>query len=489
MADEQKQSSSSDSDDQQPGPSRPRARTSEETSPPDLLPQRTESPKPSTSGLQIHRRSSSSSGSQNEGRPQSSPRIGDKRKQSSSRSSRSRKDKKTRLDSSSSNPKSSSTSSEGLPHDPGLVAPRRASLPGEPGIPSESLFKVKTGTLNQLKDVVMKNTQVIECDKANVNEILKESFGVEKLQSVGKGSFGEVFVCNSSKTHQWLALKVYYAFFNREKVTYGLEDIGKQKAREALVKSLHEIIVMKALKGHKNFAVYLDHFMINNEIYIVMEMETGTLKQQIERRFPNGMNEDHTKYWFLQMAEGIAYMHGIGIVHGDAHCGNVLIRQLNDGSTVCKWTDFGGSELLPWAHQNIDGWIDSERKSRKQFRPGSKRLRKVLEQETNKIDLKIVSDEESDRVTDLAILGDILNALFTGNLDDIDGLDEIGSMPQEQFVQKDTPTLYRPMTQPAKDLLWKLLQNGRQRQLDTADEVIQHPWFNHPGVDPGFERV
>ena len=487
MADEQKQSSSSGSDDHQPGPSRPRVRTPEETSPSDLLP---ESPQPSTSGLQTHRRSRSSSGSQNEGRPQSSPRIGDKRKQSSSPSPRARKDKKTRLDSSSSNPKSSSTSSEGLPHDPGRVAPRRAALPGEPGMPSESLLKVKAGTLDRLKDVVMKNTQVIECDKANVNEILKESFGLEKLNKVGEGASGEVFVCNNSKTHQWLALKVYHAFPNDDLVTYELEDIRKQEVREALVTALHEIIVMKALKGQKNFAVYLDHFMINNEIYIVMEMETGTLNKQIVNRFSEGMNENQAKYWFHQMAQGIAYMHRIGITHGDAHSGNVLIRQINDGSTVCKWTDFGESKFLPRAHEKIDGWIDSQRKSRKQFPPDSKRLRKILKQETNKIDLEILSSmlEENELLTEMNLLGNDLNELFSGNFN-ADDLDEITEMSREDFVHNDRLASDSLLTRRAKDLLWKLLQDGSHGEVITAEEMIQHPWFKHPGVDPGFQNV
>ena len=215
--------------------------------------------------------------------------------------------------------------------------------------------RIKRGTFNELKDSVIKNTRIVSCKKSEVEGIMRDNFMIEKLHKVGTGLNGSVFVCRRVGQHEWLALKKYDGL---KDYSGKIKDIGKNSnARDALVISLREVIVMKALKGHEYCAVYFEHFIIRNDIYIVMEMENGTLKSQIKGRFKNGMLEIKAKYWFFQMVKGLAFMHQIGIAHCDVHSGNVLIRKQSDQSTICKWTDFGLSLFLDHAksaHRRMD---------------------------------------------------------------------------------------------------------------------------------------
>ena len=54
-------------------------------------------------------------------------------------------------------------------------------------------------------------------------------------------------------------------------------------------------------------------------------------------------DEDQVANWYEDLREGLAYIHGQGIVHRDLTLENVLIG--SDGRAVL--TDFGVSKILP----------------------------------------------------------------------------------------------------------------------------------------------
>ena len=215
------------------------------------------------------------------------------------------------------------------------------------------------GSLNALKNTIVKYTRVETCETdwrgEAVGKLERDTFGIEMLWIIGGGAFGEVQAAKRIKDNELLAVKVYFA--QHERLTELKDDAH---ARNSLVLLLHEIIVMKILRGKAYFVQILDHFIINERIYLVMEMEDDTLSHQLGF-YPNGMPEAKARKWFFQMTDGIAYMHKIGITHGDIHAGNIMIRKLYDGTTLCKYTDFGVSRFLPHAHENIKGWMSAER--------------------------------------------------------------------------------------------------------------------------------
>jgi len=58
--------------------------------------------------------------------------------------------------------------------------------------------------------------------------------------------------------------------------------------------------------------------------------------------------------WLYQVAEGLAYLHDEGIVHGDLHGGNILL----DGKKSARLTDFGMAlvaEAIPYTNLSIHG--------------------------------------------------------------------------------------------------------------------------------------
>ena len=348
------------------------------------------------------------------------------------------------------------------------------------------------GTLRDLKDIVVKYTRIQSCDPGNPDEmrrIERDVFNYDLIQpKIGGGAFGEVFAANRVRSDQLFAVKVYFANYDKAD---DLKD--NPQAWNGLIKSLHEIIVMKALKGHPYFAQIADHFIINDRIYIVMEMEDGTLSSQISN-YPNGMREDKCRAWFYQMAHGLAYMHRIGITHGDIHSGNILIRKLNNGSTICKWTDFGMSKFIhPRCYQNIRGWISAEQDLYKGGHIGhrspkeshaTKRLRDIWIQEARTIVLQKASQDDIAR--DVSKLGRLLLNML-GNCG-ISYEDDISRMTQEEFLQLEVQSSRVLLSREAKDLLWTLLQEDDENRI-TSEQMIRHRWFLHPGFEPHLRTV
>ena len=109
-------------------------------------------------------------------------------------------------------------------------------------------------------------------------------------------------------------------------------------------------------------------------------MEHGSLRQYLRRRIASGQLSDveltlATNNWvssrrfatrnypltwqfvslqLWQIAEGLAYLHSEGLVHGDLHAGNVLV----DDDESARITDFGMtiiSEGTPYNYWSIHG--------------------------------------------------------------------------------------------------------------------------------------
>ncbi|KAJ7590440.1 kinase-like domain-containing protein [Mycena floridula] len=72
----------------------------------------------------------------------------------------------------------------------------------------------------------------------------------------------------------------------------------------------------------------------------------GTITVFLAKEDP-GKTWSRTKYLF-QIASGLHYLHSKGVVHGDLHCGNILI----DDDGVARITDFGRARILNDAAYN-----------------------------------------------------------------------------------------------------------------------------------------
>ena len=151
-----------------------------------------------------------------------------------------------------------------------------------------------------------------------------------KLEFIGKGQGGTLV--NKVKS---LINKEYYAL---KKITV---DYNNEKQNEC---NKNEIEIFKTL-NHPNLIKYVTSYIKKGTLNIIMEYaDGGDLTNQI-KKYKNEnkkIEEDLIWYWFLQICQGIRYMHSKKIIHRDIKCQNIFLTKEN----IVKLGDFGISKVL-----------------------------------------------------------------------------------------------------------------------------------------------
>ncbi len=151
-----------------------------------------------------------------------------------------------------------------------------------------------------------------------------------KTDFIGKGSGGTlVYKVKSLNNGQYYALKKVTIYFNNE----GKNDESK-----------NEIEIFKTL-NHPNLIKYETSYIKKGTLNIIMEYaDGGDLTNQLKKHKNENkkIDEDLIWYWFLQICQGIRYMHSKRIIHRDIKCQNIFLT--SEG--IIKLGDFGISKLL-----------------------------------------------------------------------------------------------------------------------------------------------
>ena len=134
------------------------------------------------------------------------------------------------------------------------------------------------------------------------------------LKPIGQGKFSIVFKAEKMDTGDLVALKCIKIF--------DMTDVKQRK------KWLKEVKLLQSL-DHPNIIRYLDSFIENNDLYIVVEWaEKGDLKYIVKRAIKEDSHLDENKIWeyISQMAEALSHMHSKRIMHRDLKPANIFIN-------------------------------------------------------------------------------------------------------------------------------------------------------------------
>ncbi|KNC51933.1 uncharacterized protein AMSG_12140 [Thecamonas trahens ATCC 50062] len=146
----------------------------------------------------------------------------------------------------------------------------------------------------------------------------------EIIEKVGRGSYGSVFKGMSKATGAVVAIK-----------TLALEE------GEDLEDVINEIRILKQC-DHPNIVKYFGSYMVDDDLWIVMEFCDGGSVLDIYEALDSPLAEAQIAYIVRESFKGLLYLHENGMIHRDIKGGNVLLT--SDGRVLLA--DFGVSAIL-----------------------------------------------------------------------------------------------------------------------------------------------
>jgi serine/threonine protein kinase len=144
------------------------------------------------------------------------------------------------------------------------------------------------------------------------------------IRSLGRGAFGQVVEARDTVLERPVAIKRLPAAATIPAL-----------ARRAL---LHEARLASSA-GRAAVQIF-DLLDVGTECWLVMELIPGG---SLASRMSNGINELEAAAIGVSAADRLAELHDVGIVHGDIHAGNLLLRRPDD----VAYSDFGLAKLRP----------------------------------------------------------------------------------------------------------------------------------------------
>ncbi|KAG5929711.1 hypothetical protein E4U42_004870 [Claviceps africana] len=263
------------------------------------------------------------------------------------------------------------------------------------------------------------------------------SYQVGKL--LGKGGFAICYSGQHAATRQKYALKI---------VKCRMPPKMEQKFQT-------ELQIHSKMK-HKNIVQFFRAFTFNSCTYLVLELcNNGSLMDMVRRR--KGVTEPEVRFYSVQIAGAIKYMHGKGIIHRDLKMGNIFL----DSHMNAKIGDFGLAALV------VTG------------RDMQTIRRTTLCGTPNYIAPEVLEKGKKghDHMVDIWSLGIIMFAMLTSKPPfQSSTTDEIYRRARERdYEWPASETSHKFISQDAKDLVADMLQDAESRP--EPDEIIQHPFF------------
>ncbi|KOS20924.1 Cell cycle serine/threonine-protein kinase CDC5/MSD2 [Escovopsis weberi] len=206
----------------------------------------------------------------------------------------------------------------------------------------------------------------------------------------------------------------------------------------------------------KNIVQFFRAFSYDNCTYLVLELcPNGSLMDMVKRR--KGLTEPEVRFYSLQIAGAIKYMHNKGIIHRDLKMGNIFL----DSRMNAKIGDFGLAALL------VTG------------RDMQTMRRTTLCGTPNYIAPEILEKGKKghDHMVDIWSLGIIMFAMFTSKPPfQSSTTDEIYRRARERdYEWPNSETSSKYISQEAKDLVASMLEDADQRP--DPDVIVEHPFF------------
>ena len=163
-----------------------------------------------------------------------------------------------------------------------------------------------------------------------------EDYVIEK--EIGKGGMAELFLAKDMALQRNVVIKVISPALSRR------DDFKKRFMREARIQANldnpHIVQIFRMFDYRHNLCLVMQHIRGTDLAEVVKKA-----KFMKERQGKKGaLSPERAIHIFLQVLEGVGFVHKYGIMHGDIKPPNILLDQQG----MVKVADFGLSSLLPY---------------------------------------------------------------------------------------------------------------------------------------------
>ncbi|KAF2861115.1 Pkinase-domain-containing protein [Piedraia hortae CBS 480.64] len=147
---------------------------------------------------------------------------------------------------------------------------------------------------------------------------------------IGKGHFATVFRCVQKTSGDVYAVKVFYL---------KKEHSSGKSIRENLAQ---EIAVLRGL-SHPNIMCISETFEDEDRVCLILDLAECDLFKHISKGESRRLSEAETRIIFVQLFQGVKYLHERNIVHRDIKPENILLM---DPKPTVKLADFGLAKII-----------------------------------------------------------------------------------------------------------------------------------------------
>ncbi|GAB0100419.1 Non-specific serine/threonine protein kinase [Sergentomyia squamirostris] len=216
--------------------------------------------------------------------------------------------------------------------------------------PQQTLNEVTTTSRATAKKKKMTDEEILEKLRTIVS-VGDPNRKYTKMEKIGQGASGTVYTAIESSTGMEVAIKQM--------------NLSQQPKKELII---NEILVMRENK-HPNVVNYLDSYLVNEELWVVMEyLPGGSLTDVVTETC---MDEGQIAAVCREVLQALEFLHTNQVIHRDIKSDNILLGL--DGSV--KLTDFGFcAQISPEQSKRTTMvgtpyWMAPEVVTRKQYGP------------------------------------------------------------------------------------------------------------------------